>query len=167
MTTGTDSDSTTTSHWEYVGQKVVLLLRGAPDRVEGRVYSIDPESGAWLLTTGEGWHLDGPLCAVFPSAIVEVQQCPNDAPVAVPSIDDVLSASAGSSQDAGGSSKEELMGLLARHHLPASEEDDGVVRVLGNLTIQPPYRPQDCRCANEIMLRRVEGLLATVPRQPR
>jgi len=153
--------------FDWIGHHVKIRLVDSPNEVEGRVYSIDPESGAWLLTTGaeNQMNLDGPLCAVFPAAITSIERSPNTVRLVVPSIEEVLDAGGGGSQDAvtAGSSKDDLLALLSQHHLPATEEEDDVVRVLGTVTIHPPYRSQDCRCSNEIMLRRVQGMLVRPP----
>ncbi|XP_038604338.1 gem-associated protein 6 [Tachyglossus aculeatus] len=58
--------------------------------------------------------------------------------------------------------KSRLKTWLEENGIPVSEEGDprGSLRVAGLLTVHPPYGPEDCSGSNEIVLARVQGLLA-------
>lgn len=57
--------------------------------------------------------------------------------------------------------KDSLKQWLEKNHVPVAELGDAPSRlcVAGALTVEPPYRPEDCSCANEIILSRVQDLI--------
>ena len=149
--------------YQHVGKSVCIRCRDK-SAVHGTVYSIDPEHGTWLLTTNSDMDLsESKLHAVFASEIVDIDFLATDSVVTVvPTIGETLADEQGGL----GLTKRDVMGLLERHHLPYTEEDGEVVRVLGTVTIRPPYRSQNCLCGNEIMLRRVQTMLEDAARPP-
>jgi len=163
--------------WSWVGRKVSISVNGCNEMtVRGYVYSIDPESGAWLLTASKDLNLQGALRVVFAAAIKTVELdnegsmfrmfrkhkqattiWPAEDFVQLPSIEATLSQHEGTAKYL---TKAQLLDLLAQHHLPSTEEDCGVIRVLGSMTIHPPYRDESFQCANEIILNRVKNILS-------
>ncbi|XP_015118007.1 gem-associated protein 6 [Diachasma alloeum] len=57
--------------------------------------------------------------------------------------------------------KEELMRLLIESRIPVVDEDD-VLKIQGAVSIEPPYEPENCLCANPIIMTRLQGILAQV-----
>lgn len=57
--------------------------------------------------------------------------------------------------------KNSLKSWLEKNHIPVKEQGDSqtTLCVAGVLTIYPPYRPEDCNSANEIILSRIQGLI--------
>lgn len=57
--------------------------------------------------------------------------------------------------------KDSLKQWLEKNHVPVAELGDAPSKlcVAGALTIEPPYRPEDCSCANEIILARIQDLI--------
>ncbi|XP_077191650.1 gem-associated protein 6 [Paroedura picta] len=57
--------------------------------------------------------------------------------------------------------KTSLKDWLETNHIPVKEqgESQATLCVAGVLTIDPPYRPEDCSSSNEIILSRVQGLI--------
>ncbi|XP_049640232.1 gem-associated protein 6 [Suncus etruscus] len=57
--------------------------------------------------------------------------------------------------------KGSLKTWLEKNHVPVAELGDAPSRlcVAGALTVEPPYRPEDCSCANEIILSRIQDLI--------
>lgn len=57
--------------------------------------------------------------------------------------------------------KTSLKDWLETNHIPVKEQGESqtTLCVAGVLTIEPPYRPEDCSSSNEIILSRVQGLI--------
>ncbi|NXQ37455.1 GEMI6 protein, partial [Alaudala cheleensis] len=57
--------------------------------------------------------------------------------------------------------KNALKAWLEANHIPVSEQGElgRTLSVAGVLSIEPPYGPEQCSSANEIILSRVQGLL--------
>ena len=58
--------------------------------------------------------------------------------------------------------KTDLMAWLTKNRVPVTEtvEDTSILSVMGVLFIEPPYSPESCRCANEIVLDRIQRLMS-------
>lgn len=57
--------------------------------------------------------------------------------------------------------KNSLKTWLEKNHIPVKEQGESqtTLCVAGMLTIDPPYRPEDCNSSNEIILSRIQGLI--------
>ncbi|XP_062979950.1 gem-associated protein 6 [Elgaria multicarinata webbii] len=57
--------------------------------------------------------------------------------------------------------KNSLKNWLEKNHIPVIEQGElqTTLCVAGVLSINPPYRPEDCNSSNEIILSRVQGLI--------
>ncbi|KAJ8264226.1 hypothetical protein GJAV_G00146700 [Gymnothorax javanicus] len=58
--------------------------------------------------------------------------------------------------------KESLRAWLEKNLIPVTEEGE-TLRVAGVLSVNPPYRSQDCSSSNEIILARVQSLVESNP----
>lgn len=65
--------------------------------------------------------------------------------------------------------KNALKTWLEANHIPVGEQGElgRTLSVAGVLTIEPPYGPEQCSSANEIILARVQGLLQRYLQQQR
>ena len=61
--------------------------------------------------------------------------------------------------------KEKLKQWLCRNRIPV-EEDGELLKLKDVLEIQPPYGKEQCLSGNEIILGRVQTLIATMPEDP-
>ena len=58
--------------------------------------------------------------------------------------------------------REELRGWLQQNRVPVEEVGEDLL-VAGVLTVRPPYAEQDCFSSNQMVLARIQGLLARMP----
>ncbi|CAL8329636.1 unnamed protein product [Merluccius merluccius] len=58
--------------------------------------------------------------------------------------------------------REALRGWLQKNRFPVEEVGEELL-VAGVLTVRPPYAEQDCLSSNQIVLARVQGLVARMP----
>lgn len=59
--------------------------------------------------------------------------------------------------------RESVKNWLVKNRLPVSETGD-VLSVMDALTIEPPYTAESCRSTNQIVLGRIQGLIANMPK---
>lgn len=55
--------------------------------------------------------------------------------------------------------KESLTRWLNESHIPVAENNQGFLLVLNEVVVAPPYKPENCSGANEVILWRVQKLL--------
>lgn len=58
--------------------------------------------------------------------------------------------------------KELIKNLLIENRFPVDENDNGILKIHGMLSIHPPYDFDDCFCTNPIIMTRIHKILAQV-----
>lgn len=63
--------------------------------------------------------------------------------------------------------KDNLVSWLLRNRIPIeiSKENSDMLVLSDALTIEPPYKPENCRSTNEIILDRVQALMKNMPEE--
>lgn len=57
--------------------------------------------------------------------------------------------------------KQQVEEVLKKNRFPVID-CNGTLKIEEMLTIEPPYRPENCICANEIILSRIQDILSSI-----
>ncbi|NXT04996.1 GEMI6 protein, partial [Prunella fulvescens] len=145
--------------WETYVNKLVKVVAVEKHEYEGWVLTVDPVSATIVLATFPE-NEKGSVSFIMGHAVQEVE-------ILQEGDDDVKQRLARilAPEDSPAYSAEELekrrsalKTWLETNHIPVGEQGR-TLSVAGVLTIEPPYGPEQCSSANEIILARVQGLL--------
>ncbi|KAJ8377610.1 hypothetical protein AAFF_G00255680 [Aldrovandia affinis] len=149
--------------WNKYVNKEVRVTASDKQQHQGWVYTVDPVSASVVLVDFQSTR-KASVAVVMGHAVGEVEVLRDGdeamaerlSAVFVPGGRQVLS------QDELQRRKRCLRAWLEKNLIPVSEEGESL-RVAGVLTVNPPYGPQDCSSANEIILSRIQGLVESNP----
>ncbi|XP_054841171.1 gem-associated protein 6 [Eublepharis macularius] len=148
--------------WLSYVNKEVKVLAAEKNTYQGWVLTVDPVSANILLAQPlENGKMS--ISAVLGHAVQDVE--------IVNEADDTMKEKLSHlfmpeerqrySQEEMERKKISLKGWLETNHIPVKEQGElqTTLCVAGVLTIDPPYRPEDCNSSNEIILSRVQELI--------
>ncbi|NWX37137.1 GEMI6 protein, partial [Notiomystis cincta] len=148
--------------WEMYVNKLVKVVAVEKHEFEGWVLTVDPVSASIVLATFPE-NTKGSVSFVMGHAVQEVeilQEGDSDmqqhlARIVAPEESQVYSLEELEKR------KNALKTWLETNHIPVGEQGElgRTLSVAGVLTIDPPYGPEQCSSANEIILSRVQGLV--------
>ncbi|KAM7061745.1 gem-associated protein 6 isoform 1-T1 [Acridotheres tristis] len=148
--------------WETYVNKLVKVVAVEKHEYEGWVLTVDPVSATIVLATFPE-NEKGSLSFIMGHAIQEVeilQEVDSDMKQRLAHISAPEESQAYSPEELE-KRKNALKTWLETNHIPVVEqgEQGRTLSVAGVLTIEPPYSPEQCSSANEIILSRMQGLL--------
>ncbi|NXQ43581.1 GEMI6 protein, partial [Catharus fuscescens] len=148
--------------WETYVNKLVKVVAVEKHEYEGWVLTVDPVSATIVLATFPE-NEKGSISFIMGHAIQEVeilQEGDSDMKQRLARISAPEESQAYSPEELE-KRKKALKSWLETNHIPVGEqgEQGRALSVAGVLTIEPPYGPEQCSSANEIILSRVQGLL--------
>ncbi|XP_078714863.1 gem-associated protein 6 [Lampetra fluviatilis] len=154
--------------WQELLHKHVRVCADEGVQREGWVYTVDPVSASIMLVTRPSpGSPELTLCTVMGHAVrsvVETQAPGGDAAAATSECPSMLFRPAARHLPSLGaeevaSRRQALLVWLRRNHVPVEERGDELLVAGGALSVAPPYGPDDCSSANEIILERVRRLV--------
>ncbi|KZC13708.1 Gem-associated protein 6 [Dufourea novaeangliae] len=136
----------------YVGREVNILTQD-DSTISGTVYTVDPVSeSVVLLQDCQQNHLK----IILGHAIRNIEICSDktcelrelfmNRPTCMP-------------RSALDERKNAVVKMLRENRFPVTEKND-ILMIADVLSINPPYKPNDCICANSIILGRIQHLLS-------
>ncbi|NXB73127.1 GEMI6 protein, partial [Donacobius atricapilla] len=148
--------------WETYVNKLVKVVAVEKHEYEGWVLTVDPVSATIVLATLPE-NQKGSISFVMGHAVLEVRilrEGDGDTEQRLARILAPEQSQAYSPEELE-SRKKALKTWLETNHIPVGEQGElgRTLSVAGVLTIEPPYGPEQCSSANEIILARVQGLL--------
>ncbi|XP_033369119.1 gem-associated protein 6 isoform X2 [Parus major] len=148
--------------WETYVNKLVKVVAVEKHEYEGWVLTVDPVSATIVLATFPE-NEKGSISFVMGHAIQEVeilQEGDSDMKQRLARISAPEESQAYSPEELE-KRKNALKTWLETNHIPVGEQGElgRTLSVAGVLTIEPPYGPEQCSSANEIILARLQGLL--------
>ncbi|NXR34604.1 GEMI6 protein, partial [Zosterops hypoxanthus] len=148
--------------WETYVNKLVKVVAVEKHEYEGWVLTVDPVSATIVLATFPE-NEKGSLSFIMGHAVQEVEilrEGDSDMQERLARILEPQESHAYSPEELE-ERKKALKSWLETNHIPVSEqgEQGRTLSVAGVLSIEPPYGPEQCSSANEIILARVQGLL--------
>ncbi|EFN73444.1 Gem-associated protein 6 [Camponotus floridanus] len=138
----------------YVGKEVKIMTKDK-NVYYGIVYTLDPVSESIVLLhpqTDTQYHLK----IIFNHAIKDIEVISKTERF-IPE----LFLPAKLSQTMITKRKNIVMQLLLNNRFPVKEEND-VLLIEDSVSIEPPYYPENCTCANSIVLTRIQNILTHV-----
>ncbi|NXO84927.1 GEMI6 protein, partial [Sitta europaea] len=148
--------------WETYVNKLVKVIAVEKHEYEGWVLTVDPVSATIVLATfpeKEKWSLS----FIMGHAVQEVEILQEADSEMTQRLARILAPeeSQAYSPEELEQRKNALKAWLEANHIPVGEQGElgSTLSVAGVLTIEPPYGPEQCSSANEIILSRVQGLL--------
>ena len=156
---------------KFVGKLVEIQhLHKIPATV-GTLGLVDPESLSLLVATSSG------IRVVIPSSILLIDELKN--PEKVLQFDSIAEnyrilndqirknqvadySQSGKvlGKEALKNRRDKLLASLGKQHLPFKEESSNVIKVLNCVEVHPPFSPESCFSANEIILSKVKKLVS-------
>ncbi|XP_030125197.4 gem-associated protein 6 isoform X2 [Taeniopygia guttata] len=148
--------------WEMYVNKLVKVVAVEKNEYEGWVLTVDPVSATIVLATFPE-NEKGSISFVMGHAVQKVeilQEGNSDMKQRLARILEPEESQAYSPEELE-KRKNALKTWLETNHIPVGEQGElgRTLSVAGVLTIEPPYGPEQCSSANEIILARVQGLL--------
>ncbi|XP_063247750.1 gem-associated protein 6 [Prinia subflava] len=148
--------------WETYVNKLVKVVAVEKHEYEGWVLTVDPVSATIVLATFPE-NEKGSLSFVMGHAVQKVEILREGDSDMEQRLARILAPeeSPAYSPEELEERKKALKTWLETNHIPVGEqgEQGRTLSVAGVLTIEPPYGPEQCSSANEIILARVQGLL--------
>ncbi|XP_066033754.1 gem-associated protein 6 [Chamaea fasciata] len=156
--------------WETYVNKLVKVVAVEKHEYEGWVLTVDPVSATIVLATFPE-NEKGSLSFVMGHAVQAVEILREGDADTERRLAAILAPreSPAYSPEELQERKNALKTWLETNHIPVGEqgEQGRTLSVAGVLTIEPPYGPEQCSSANEIILARVQGLLQGFLQQQR
>ncbi|XP_056344919.1 gem-associated protein 6 isoform X4 [Oenanthe melanoleuca] len=148
--------------WETYVNKLVKVIAVEKHEYEGWVLTVDPVSATIVLATFPE-NEKGSISFIMGHAIQEVEilrEGDSDMKQRLARISAPEERQAYSPEELE-KRRKALKSWLETNHIPVGEqgEQGRTLSVAGVLTIEPPYGPEQCSSANEIILSRVQDLL--------
>ncbi|NXU40538.1 GEMI6 protein, partial [Drymodes brunneopygia] len=148
--------------WETYVNKLVKVVAVEKHEYEGWVLTVDPVSATIVLATFPE-NQKGSISFVMGHAVQEVEilrEGDSDMRQRLACISAPEQGQAYSQEELQ-KRKNALKTWLETNHIPVCEQGElgRTLSVAGVLSIEPPYGPEQCSSANEIILARVQGLL--------
>ncbi|XP_066481436.1 gem-associated protein 6 [Tiliqua scincoides] len=148
--------------WLTFINKEVKVVAAEKHTYEGWVLTVDPVSANILLANPLG-NGKVQISAVFGHAVQDVEVLSEADETMKEKLAHLFvpEESQTYSQEELESKKNSLKNWLEKNHIPVKEQGESqtTLCVAGVLTIDPPYRPEDCSSSNEIILSRIQGLI--------
>ncbi|PSN33120.1 hypothetical protein C0J52_15545 [Blattella germanica] len=144
---------------EYVHKSVEIVTIDG-EKITGTIYTIDPVSESVILLTkkNEKSCMDIVMGHAVKSIVVS-SSCVQPEP------DDLFpTVSVNISKEEVQQRKQKLKNWLCSNRIPI-EEDGDLLKVKDALQIHPPYGQEHCLSGNEIILGRVQTLIASMPEE--
>ena len=136
----------------YVGMEVNILTEDGT-ATTGVVYTVDPVSeSVVLLQNCEQKRLQ----IIFGHAIKKIEVL-SEKPCDLPEL--FMNAPTNLLQSTLEERKRIVIKMLQENRFPVKEEK-GILTIEDVISIKPPYEPNDCVCANSIILGRIQNLLS-------
>ncbi|KAM9313974.1 gem-associated protein 6-like [Pholidichthys leucotaenia] len=137
----------------------VRLKAGKLPEVCGWLTNVDPVTASLVLVTLT--EDSGSVRVVMGHAVQDVEVLGNADPETEERLQSAFTASTAPSPDPKELTrrKERVRSWLQENRVPVEEEGDELRVAGGVLTIGAPYGPEDCRCANQIILDRIQRLI--------
>ncbi|NWH85367.1 GEMI6 protein, partial [Aegithalos caudatus] len=148
--------------WETYVNKLVKVFAVKKHEYEGWVLTVDPVSATIVLATFPE-NQEGSLSFIMGHAVQKVEvlrEGDGDTERRLAAILAPRESRAYSPQELR-ERRDALKAWLEANHIPVGEQGElgRTLSVAGVLSIEPPYGPEQCSSANEIILARVQGLL--------
>ncbi|XP_032804342.1 gem-associated protein 6 isoform X2 [Petromyzon marinus] len=153
--------------WQELLHRHVRVCADEGVQREGWVYTVDPVSASIMLVTQPSpGSPELTLCTVMGHAVRSVVEtrAPGGDAAATSECPSMLFRPAARHRPSLGaeevaSRRQALLVWLRRNHVPVEERGDELLVAGGVLSVAPPYGPDDCSSANEIILERVRRLV--------
>ncbi|NXL64140.1 GEMI6 protein, partial [Chordeiles acutipennis] len=148
--------------WEQYVNKMVKVAGVEKHKYEGWVLTVDPVSASIVLATFlENEQVS--ISIVLGHAVQEVEILKEGDDEMKQRLSCIFAPeeSKAYSPEELEKRKNDLKAWLETNHIPVTEQGEAgrTLCVAGVLTIDPPYRPEECSSTNEIILSRVQGLI--------
>ncbi|KFZ46902.1 Gem-associated protein 6 [Antrostomus carolinensis] len=148
--------------WEKYVNKMVKVAAVEKHEYEGWVITVDPISASIILATFlENEQVS--ISIVFGHAVQEVEILKEGDDEMKQRLSRIFAPEESKtySPEELEKRKNNLKAWLETNHIPVTEQGEAgrTLCVAGVLTIDPPYRPEECSSTNEIILSRVQGLI--------
>ncbi|NXG79878.1 GEMI6 protein, partial [Baryphthengus martii] len=148
--------------WETYVNKMVKVAAIEKYEYEGWVLTVDPVSASIVLATFlENEEVS--ILVVLGHAVQEVEILKEGDDEMKQRLSGILAPeeSKAYSPEELEKRKNDLKTWLETNHIPVTEQGEAgrTLCVVGVLTIDPPYGPEECSSSNEIILSRVQGLI--------
>ncbi|NWW33488.1 GEMI6 protein, partial [Panurus biarmicus] len=148
--------------WETYVNKLVKVVAVEKHEYEGWVLTVDPVSATIVLATFPE-NEKGSLSFVMGHAVQRVEILREGDSDVEQRLGRILAPreSHAYSLEELEERRKALKAWLEANHIPVGEQGElgRTLSVAGVLTVEPPYGPEQCSSANEIILCRVQGLL--------
>jgi len=155
------------AEWMQYVYKEVCVTTASTTCFTGRVYSIDPVSQMIMLATFDGQTIVR-VQAIMGHAVQDIVVVDNNVEKYRSALDNLFKPvdHVALSPEELKEKQEHLRTWLAKNRIPVqvSGENCELLVISNALTIEPPYGVKDCQSTNEIILGRIQGLIANMPK---
>lgn len=150
---------------EFVYKEVKVKCKGKESHeLVGWVHSVDPVSECISLVTFHDDTVDVTL--VMGQCVGDVEVVNENTDTHRVALDQLFNRHTKSlSAEEQSLRRDKLMSWLQKNRIPVTNtgQRGDLISVSGAALIYPPYGPQDCNCANQIMLEKLQKLIQLTP----
>ncbi|XP_059903895.1 gem-associated protein 6 [Gadus macrocephalus] len=151
--------------WEHYVNKQVTVTAHGQQQHRGWLHTVDPVTASVVLVQLGGAAGGCSVSVVMGHAVEQVEVVGEADEETAMRLSSLFRSEApelrGSVEDVK-RRREELRGWLQQNRVPVEEVGEDLL-VAGVLTVRPPYAEQDCFSSNQMVLARIQGLLARMP----